>query len=106
MFSVGVEGIDLQDRGQEILSLSDAFGETDSTSWTYEAAKVTAHTLGADDMRLTCIFVEGNRLMPAIAARQLTTATTHTSFTVDHRIDDSRTVELGRCGKRCPVPAP
>ena len=83
----------------QILSLSDAFGEADSTSWTDEAAEVTAHTLSADDMRFTRGSVEGNRLMSAIAARQLTTATAYTPLTVDLGIDERGAVKITRFGE-------
>ena len=77
-----------------------AFGQADGTSRADDATEMTADAFGADNMRLARGFVESDGLMTAITTRQFTTSAAHTPFTIDLRIDDCRTVQIGRSGKR------
>jgi hypothetical protein len=77
--AVECDGINLFNR------FVDAFGQTDGTYRTDEAAEMTADALRADDMGLTGIAIEGDRLMTAIQTRHIAALTANTLLAINLR---------------------
>ena len=71
-----------------------SLGHADGTGRADKATEVTADALGANQTGASGYAIEDDGLMTAIAARNLTTATTDAQFLVELRIDDGVAVQM------------
>ena len=74
--------------------LLDAFCQTDGRRGTYEAAKMTAYALSADDSGLARFLIECNSLVTAILTRNVAASATDAAFVVDLRKYDGIAIQV------------